>query len=132
MASETLTAACGHDYQTPEVSGGSGYALRRDPETGREFRICYACAETIERVEFLGSDRFSAYLSGDGRTLTTWTGGTLAHVTSAHNGRRYWTTGTQMIHGRAIDTSDAEWSFSAIGRGALARLRRIPRKAVAA
>ena len=63
-------ADCGHEYTSPETSGPSGYAhLTRDD--GTDATICYKCAETNERIDFLKASRYTAYLSSDGRALTT-------------------------------------------------------------
>lgn len=66
----------------PPPSGGcgaAGYAVKADGS-----KICYACADAIERE--LLKDRscsFVAYLSSDGATVTTWTGGKLMTVTAS-------------------------------------------------
>jgi hypothetical protein len=44
-------------------------------------RVCVDCAEETERGDMRTARRFTAYLSSDGRNVTTWTGGVLARVT---------------------------------------------------
>ncbi len=108
---------CG-DYATPDLTlvpewrtlldtpgmgaaGAAGYATMRD---GR--RICYAHADQSEREAIAAAggrgERFTAYVSGDGRAITTWTGGVLARVTEHGSSRsgfydsmiHYWTATT--------------------------------------
>lgn len=73
---------CGH-LSTPD-GFVMGYATLND---GR--RICYADADTMQREEFAepGRTEFWAYLSSDGKTITTWTGGQLASITQTGVGR---------------------------------------------
>jgi len=56
--------------------GGTGYAVKNDGS-----KICYPCADA-EQLEALKARKpTGAYLSGDGKNITTWTGGILASVT---------------------------------------------------
>lgn len=41
---------------------------------------CYDCCNKREEADFLKSQRYTAYLSGDAKRVTTWTGGQLARV----------------------------------------------------
>ena len=82
---------CGH---TPtETSGpGTGTALRTD-EDGKNWSMCYHCAylETMDEIVMTGislrNDQADfrlpcLYMSGDGKTITTWDGQFVGHVTS--------------------------------------------------
>lgn len=60
-----------HAVKPVQTSGGTGYAYINDA------LICYACADKREAADLLTADRFTGYVSGDGRHLTTWTGGKL-------------------------------------------------------
>lgn len=78
----TTTLDCGHE-PTPSAGIGTGYATTVDGKTS-----CYGCAEAQERTEFARADRYTAYVSADGRHLTTWTGAILARVTRLHTSKR--------------------------------------------
>jgi hypothetical protein len=41
---------------------------------------CHDCCHKREEAEFLLSQRYTAYLSGDAKRITTWPGGQLARV----------------------------------------------------
>jgi hypothetical protein len=71
----TTILECGHE-PTPDAGCGTGYAT--DRETGR--RSCYACSDNLEREAMGTAERFFAYLSSDGRTVTTWSGGKLGTI----------------------------------------------------
>lgn len=71
---------CGH-HPSPHQPFTTGTAHTRD---GRE--ICYDCADRETREEMKTARTFCAYVSSDGRRLTTWSGETLgtAHLGSRH------------------------------------------------
>lgn len=79
---------CGHVRERPDGIG-TGYAT--DPATGRT--MCYACADTWQLARMSETNLVVGYLSADRKRVTTWTGGTLAHVMHTHdspgNHRRY-------------------------------------------
>lgn len=99
-----FTPDCGHTV-TP-VPGSVGTDKATDPKTGRT--MCYPCAEENERQAFAKADRYTAYLSSDGKHIITWTEAILATVTSyGISSRRYTPTGgsyrMQYIRARATD-----------------------------
>ena len=114
---------CGHPPTNPPKpgeSGGTGYARTKDGRT-----LCYSCADAQQLADFLYSDKagtFGAYLSGDGRTVTTWTGGKLARVT------REWTTregfGGRTTRVEVRDSNGRRWYGRGPGRNMYVRLRR--------
>lgn len=65
---------CGH-LPTSTEGCGTGYARTSEGRT-----LCYSCADDAQRADIQTADRFTAYVSTDGRTLTTWSGGTLGRV----------------------------------------------------
>lgn len=73
-----FTPDCGHLVTPTPGSVGTGKAT--DPDTGAT--MCYPCAEAAEREAIKTATAYAAYLSSDGKRLTTWTGGTLAEVVS--------------------------------------------------
>ncbi len=101
----------------PGGTGAAGYA--RLPDGGA---VCYPCADSRQRIEIATADRYSGYLSADGRTVTTWTGGALARVVSATRhrggfGGEWWSV--------AAGTSDgARWYGRGGGPGMFLNLRR--------
>ena len=71
---------CGHPpTPQPAGSGCTGYAMHSG--TGRT--SCYPCADAWEREQFRACETgalWFGYVSSDGRTVTTWTGATLARI----------------------------------------------------
>ncbi len=112
---------CGHEPTRVEGSAGAGFGRGTDGKTR-----CYSCCNAEEREALLTGDRYDAYLSGDGLTLTTWPGGKLADVTrlvKARTGGFGW----QQHHRyyfRAIDVHGAAWYGSTPGKGMFARMHR--------
>lgn len=90
-------------------------------------RHCYLCCDQIERLDMYDADQFLAYLSSDGRTLTTWTGGHLADVTWT-SAKNYGHTPTGGYYERwylhATDLWGGRWTGQTPGRGMYVRLRR--------
>ena len=84
--------------------------------------VCIPCAEEEEVRAFAAAGRYDAYLSGDGREVTTWTGRTLARVTS----RDVRTAGFcgRQTYVRAIDAAGRVWHGRGPGEGMYVRLRR--------
>jgi len=115
---------CGHTPTDPRsfhangVPLTSGYATERD--TGR--KVCEACAEDRERAAFAASERYGAYLSGDGCSITTWTGAQLARVTYEGTAR----TGfydSEITYLRAVSDDGRVWYGKNGGRGMCVTLR---------
>lgn len=67
---------CGHAATPDGLASGKA----TDPRTGHT--MCYPCANQHEAGAMSQAERYTAYLSGDGKRITTWTGGTLATVVS--------------------------------------------------
>ena len=117
-------ADCGHEYTGRGIA--AGYARHIDPDTQRELVICFACAEVLERIAFLGADTYTAYLADqDGSmVITTWTGGVLATVQPS-SVRRYPRRDHDMTYGQAIDSAGGRWAFRSQGDGWIAYLKRL-------
>lgn len=116
----TDTLSCGHDPQPTYYTAGTvltvggrqvtmtgtevmfpGYAVTADDR-----RICPPCADSEMAAEMAAAqigDRFGAYLSTDGRNVTSWTGGVLARVTRITRNRR-------QTFVRAVDVDGHQWS----------------------
>lgn len=94
-----------------------GYAVTND---GR--KLCYQCCDNSQRLEFSAAERFSAYVSSDGKSLTTWTGGKLARVVgiSRHRGGF----GGEYFSIQAVAPNGARWYGRGGGPGMFANLRR--------
>lgn len=110
---------CGHN-PTPDSKPGTGYAY--DGESGRT--LCYACADTLDRERMAASASHVAYVSTDGRTLTTWSGGKLARVTG-HTETRTGFHGSTVHRYWAKDDSGGTWYGSNGGTGMVIQIRRI-------
>jgi hypothetical protein len=116
---ETLTVKICDDCGADCIPNGcaTGYAQTVDGRT-----ICYPCADALQRAELAVADSFCGYMSGDGRRITTWTGGSLATVTqrARHRGGfggDYWTF-------RAVSPDGARWYGRGAGPEMFARLKR--------
>lgn len=121
--SDTLTATldCGHP-PTPTDHGGTGVAY---DSQGRSF--CYDCANSREAEAFSAADKFTAYLSSDGKNVTTWPGGVLARVQQMSNPAvRYTPTGGryETVYSVVRDASGNLWYGQGPGCGMYHRLRR--------
>lgn len=68
---------CG-EVKPIQRSGGTGYASFPDPDG--EHLVCYACADKRQAADLITENRFTGYVSCDGRSLTTWSGGTLGRI----------------------------------------------------
>lgn len=114
----TARADCGHTYPLPGPSGGaSGYAVDVDGRT-----MCYGCSDsqaaaTMNAAHDAGVP-FTAYVSGDGRTITTWPGGVLARITLAAASRD-----GRFVSYRATDADGRRWYGRGAGRGMVITLR---------
>ena len=117
-----------------KIAGGSGcgtgYASVPHPGAPKERRmVCYACADQMQRTELADrSGPFLGYISSDGATFTTWTGGTLGRVTSHSSYRGGWH-GSRLHCYRVRDVHGADWFGRSAGPGMCIRLR--PCKGVA-
>jgi len=110
----TTILDCGHE-PTPNAGCGTGYATARD--TGK--RSCYSCAEELERADMATAKRFSAYLSSDNMSITTWTGGKLGRVTRMTRNDRQTFVRVTDIHGK-------EWAgIGPAENGTYVSLRRV-------
>jgi hypothetical protein len=112
------TLDCGHPIgeHSPFTSG---YAVTPDNR-----RICYACADARQREDLKDRSRpFTAYLSSDGRKVTTWTGGELMTVTRETDWRIF---GSRRNVGSCISATDCHgnrWHGRGAGRGMAITLR---------
>jgi hypothetical protein len=103
--------SCGH-HPSPHECFTTGTAKLPD---GRE--ICYDCADAAQRESLKDRIRpFTAYLSGDGRRVTSWSGGELMRVTQSTRcklARWSWVHGADYSSIRARDCHGGQW----YGRG---------------
>jgi hypothetical protein len=106
---------CGCEFKPEGIA--TGYGTDKD-----ENRHCYACCENRESRAFEASDAYCCYLSSDGRTATTWTGGKLAAVTSERTTRAGYCGET--VYVRATAPNGSRWYGRGGGRGMYLRLRR--------
>jgi len=91
----------------------TGYARCDDGKS----LVCYSCCDKRQVEELRDRSKpFHAYLSGDGLTVGTWTGGKLMDVVSRWScklSRRSWAHGKDYSSVRARDVHGALW----YGRG---------------
>lgn len=78
MPTETapLICDCGHP-ESPHSDCTRGYGTDADGRTH-----CYDCCAARDRESLRTSDRFSGYISADGKRLTGWPGFSLGRVES--------------------------------------------------
>jgi hypothetical protein len=76
------TLSCGH-APSPHGEHTTGTAwLPQDPPTP-PIEVCWDCADEHVRSQMRLGAPVGAYLSGDGKTIQTWSGGKLADVTES-------------------------------------------------
>ena len=112
-----MRADCGHEI----VSNGfsTGYATSRS--TGQT--LCYPCANEAQRADMISAQSFMAYLSSDGSTVTSWSGGKLGTVLreTVRKGVGFSPDGRTYL--RVIDCRGKQWHGNGPGRGMYVRLR---------
>lgn len=96
----------------PGFKGGAcGYAVTPNNEM-----LCFPCADADQRESLETGNRCVGYLSADGKSLTTWTGGILGKVTDWNPcklTRVSYTHGKSYRSVRVTDCHGSEW----YGRG---------------
>jgi hypothetical protein len=116
---------CGHVAVPDGI--GTGYAT--DPDTNTT--LCYSCADKRERAAMANATAFICYVSTDARTLTTWSGGSLATIdhtdTNQPGNRRCTPTGGYWSRyaWHATDPAGNRWYGVNGGPGMFIRIRRI-------
>lgn len=90
-------------------AGRRGIGNARIAHTGK--RICYPCADRDTRENMRVTDKVVAYVSADGRQVTTWTGGLLGNTWNVRIGnKRYGTFGpTSRVYVNVTDLYGGEW-----------------------
>lgn len=80
MNRPTHCSDCGNPFPVLPTNhhGGTGRCIILSTEGDKE--ICYKCAFERTKKEMATSDRIGAYLSSEGKTVTTWSGETLGTV----------------------------------------------------
>lgn len=107
---------CGHK-PSPHSDCTTGTAHTQD---GRE--ICWECSYQQELKAMSQSDRYSGYISEDGKQITTWPGQTLATITYLHTGNH--NMAGKMTYFRAVAKDGSHWHGRGHGLGMLCHLRR--------
>jgi len=103
----------------------AGYAVTNDNR-----RICYGCANEREKADFAKSEAYFAYMSGDGKAVTTWTGERLATVTYSRRHRGGF--GGEYFTLDATAPDGSRWYGRGAGPGMYCRLKRRKSATVAA
>src|SRR5712692_4627073 len=91
---------CGHQ---PSSHGDYATGTARTGD-GRE--ICWDCANKEEWGAMSRSDKYMAYLSGDGERVTTWPGGLLGRIWRKRDTSRF---GNKMIHFQFHALDGSSW-----------------------
>lgn len=111
---------CGRPFPVlaPGEYGATGYAY--DSAT-REF-VCYFCADARQVAALKTETTYGAYVSGDAKTITTWSGGLLMRVLYTSELRSGF--GGRQLYVRARDVHGAEWYGRGAGAGMSIHLKR--------
>ena len=112
--------SCGH-VATPQPAGSGGTGYARLP-SGK--RICYDCADKRQQEEMRTKNDFMAYVSGDGKHITSWSGGTLGTVTSMKSRSNIFMRGDKLYSIRVRDIHGQEWYGTTLGPHMYARLHK--------
>lgn len=117
MTMETVTLDCGHEPTRDGIGAGYG---RLEGKT-----YCYPCADEWAREDMRAHDDVFAYVSQDGSTITTWTGGKLARVSWHRSEIRHTPTGGRYErHYYSARGQGGSWHGMGEGPGMYVRLRR--------
>lgn len=109
-----------------EYSISTGYA--RDSKNNM---FCYDCADDNQRAEMLDRTKpFYGYVAGDGKSLTTWTGGILGQVRSYGESRSGWN-GGKIARFHVQDVHGNWWQGRGAGKGMVCTLRPMKKPAYA-
>lgn len=113
---------CGHRIGTGKhgtVTAGWRYATDR-----RRGVLCFPCADDQQREDMRIDGSTLGYLSGDQKTVTTWTGGVLLTVTRHHRASNGGVAGHRSyVQARDLATGQT-WYGVGPGRGMYMRMRR--------
>lgn len=111
---------CGHP-ESEHLSCTRGYGI---DSNGRRF--CYACCHQQDLARMKITGQASAYLNGDGLTVTNWPGWTLMKVHREwHTSAGGFLSGVKITRVWAKDEEGNWWSGSGPGRGMYLRLKRL-------
>lgn len=114
---------CGHVNPGVEAAGWNGWGPTGYARTPANFTMCYPCADVHDRAAMANANEHFGYLSGDGKSITTWTGGHLARVTQ-HGKARLGFHGS-MIHAiRAVAPDGSQWYGRNGGEGMHIKIKR--------
>lgn len=75
---------CGHVPTAPTSFHSNGLPLTTGAAHFQGRSVCYSCAADADRATVEAGETITAYVAGDGKTITTWAGEPLMKVT--HNG----------------------------------------------
>lgn len=103
------------------LKGGTGYAILRPAEDGL---VCYPCATRRELADLRRADTVTAYVSGDGKSITNWPGGQLMRIDSMTPRRRPFGRRGRYFTVRATDQDGAKWIGAGEGPGVYINMRR--------
>lgn len=116
-----------HSLPGSEYSCTTGYA-RVD---GNQL-CCYECADARQRRALLDQSKpFYAYLTGDGKHVSTWTGGKLGAVKHSDYSRSGWH-GATIWRFHVLDVHGHWWQGRGAGKNMICTLRKMKKPAYAA
>lgn len=85
--------------------------------------ICYPCSHALDLQRIETANRFTGYLSCDGKHFTAWPGGILGTVCRESESRTGWH-GSKITHVQVRDKHGAYWHGKGAGRGMVITLTR--------
>jgi hypothetical protein len=112
-----VALSCGHE-PSPHSEHTTGTVTLPDDR-----EVCWSCGDQWQREYMATHDQLDAYLSSDGKSITTWSGGHLATVERGVS-RKTGFCGATRMYLRAVDPTGKRWHGSSPGPGMYARLRK--------
>jgi len=117
MTAELLD--CGHEV-SPHTEHTTGYGVDKD---GR--KLCYDCCARGDREYMAREGKITAYLSDDGKRITTWSGNPLMTVSRESIGSAGgFARSAKITRVWAVDEQGNWWHGRGPGRGMYIRMRR--------
>lgn len=124
MPNETFVCGDCQTVRPAQTSGGTGYATIPNENNKK---VCYSCADKRQLADLSTSQEFVAHLSGDGKRLTTWSGGSLARVVEERELKGIGWHGSSQTYVRAVTEDGVVWYGRGAGRGMSIRIHRSKR-----
>lgn len=109
---------CNEPFQASGIS--TGYVM-----TGGSRKICYSCADDLERQYVAGHNDWIGYLSSKENAVTSWSGGKIMRTTRVSPGEpRAWSLSGRLTYVNTVDDQGKSWFGKGAGEGMSIRMHR--------